>query len=52
MRLAGRAGHVDVALTAPAREPAAFKGDAIGGLLPLYTAQLREPAAASSCRAS
>jgi len=40
MHLAGRAGHVDVALTARHANLPAFKGDTIGGLLPLYTAQL------------
>jgi hypothetical protein len=40
LRLAGRAGHIDVAVTAKHANLPPYKGDAIGGQLPLYTGQL------------
>ena len=40
MHLAGRRGHVDVAVTVRHANLPPYKGDTIGGLLPLYTGQL------------
>jgi hypothetical protein len=40
MHLAGRAGHVDVAVTAKHANLPPYKGDTIGGQLPEYTGQL------------